>query len=276
MAGSIQREDREGRGGGWGELPGQFAQATWRQGISWWMVLDFGAQVLVLMLAPSSYRRAQRRVIYRQLHAATLPGLPVFMALSMLLSVIIIRIVLVTAASYGLSQYALDVLIRTLVIELLPLFVALYVALRYSMPAGEDVAHMRRSGRLRALWQAGGDPARDELMPRVLGGLFAITLLAAIGCVQALVLTYLMVYGFTNWGLATYTRAFGQTFTPAVTLIFCMKTFFFSLAVAIMPIAPYPRRAGQVQRQRDDLRQLGRLFTVVLLIEVASLIGTYS
>ena len=256
-------------------VPGRWARATLRWGRGWWMVVHFGAQMLVLMLSPSSYRRSQRRVIYHHLYLATVPLLPAFVTLSALLSLIIIRIVVATAASYGLSQYALDVLVRTLVIELLPLLVALFVALRYTMPAGEQVADLRAQGKLLALWRGGGDPARDELLPRVVAGVFSVALLAAISCVLALVLTYLTVYGFTGWGFASYTRAFGKVFNPAVTLIFGLKALFFSLAVAIMPIAPYPRHSGGVARRRDDIQQLGHLFAVILVIEGISLVGNY-
>lgn len=58
-----------------------------------------------------------------------------------------------------------------------------------------------------------------------------------LSCVVALITVYLSVYGFTLAGLPGYTRIFGQIFTPAVTLVFVLKTWFFSLAVAIMPLA---------------------------------------
>jgi len=190
----------------------QLAPVRWLRG--WWKVAQFGAQMLVLMLSPSSYRRSQHAAIYRQIHEATVPPLPVFLTLSALLSVVIIRIVVVTADSYGLSRYALDVLVRTLVIELLPLLVALFVALRFTMPSGEDVARQREHGLLLERWRTGGDPARDDLLPRVLAGIFAVVFLAVISGVLALVLTYLMIYGFTSWGFAAYTRDVGHVFIP--------------------------------------------------------------
>jgi phospholipid/cholesterol/gamma-HCH transport system permease protein len=244
--------------------------------LGWWTTIHFGAQMLVLMLSASSYRRSQRRVIYYHLHAATAPQLPAFIAISALISLVIIRIVVATASSYGLSQYALEVLVRTLVLELLPLLVGLFVALRYSMPEGEQVEGMRVQGKLLAMWRAGGDPARDELLPRVLAGVFAVALMAAISCLLALLLTYATVYGFTTWGFDAYTRTVGQVFNPAVTLIFALKALFFSLAVAILPLAPHARAGtGITARKRDDIVQLGRVFAVVLVIEVFSLVGNY-
>lgn len=241
--------------------------------LAWWAIVDFGAQMLVLALSPSSYRRAQRTVLLRHLYAASGPLLPAFVAICAVVSLVIIQIVMATAASYGLGRYALDVLVRSLVIELMPLLVALYVAVRYTMPGGEQVAAWRSGGQLRTMWRAGGDPARDELLPRVLAGVFSVALLSAVSCVLALLLTYLSIYGFTTWGFDAYTRAVGQAFNPAVTLIFALKAFFFSLAVAILPIAPDLRRASS--RRHDHIGLLGRVFAAILLVEVCSLVGTY-
>lgn len=255
--------------------PVRWSRSPVRWVLGWWTVAHFAAQMLVLMLSPSSYRRSQRPVLYRQLHAATAPLLPGFVVMSALLSLVIIRIVIASAAAYGLSQYALDVLVRTLVLELLPLLVALYVALRFTMPSGEEVADLRQQGVLHAMWRGGADPARDLLLPRVLAGVFSVVFLAALSAVTSLLMTYVSLYGFTTWGIAAYTRDVGQVFTPAATLILALKAFFFSLVVAILPIAPNPRHDGAPLRRRDEIGQLGRLFALILLIEVLSLVGNY-
>ena len=252
--------------------------ARWGMGIvrwlrGWWGIVQFGAQMLVLALSPSSYRASQRPVLYHQMYEATLPLIPGFVAISAVVSLVIIQIVVATAESYGLGRYALDLLVRTLVIELMPLLVALFVAVRYTMPGGEAVAALRSGGRLLQVWRAGGDPARDELLPRVVAGVFSVALLAAVSCLLALLLTYLSVYGFTTWGFASYTRSVGQVFNPAATLIFALKAFFFSLAVGILPIAPDQR--GAAQRRHDHIGLLGRVFGMILLVEIIALVGNY-
>ena len=248
--------------------------AGWVHG--WWQIIHVGAQILVLALSPSSYRRSQRYVMARNIYLATAPLLPGFTVLSALISLIIIRIVMATTLTYGLSQYALELLIRTLVLELLPLSVALFVAVRYAMPQGKNVRDMRSRGDFDALWRAGGDPARDELLPRVGAGMFAVALLAAVSCFVALVLTYLNVYGFRTWGFEGYTRSVGQVFSPVVTLIFCLKTLFFSLAVSLIPIVFTPQMDdGDFKGMNAEIKVLARLFAVILLIEVVSLVGNY-
>lgn len=255
--------------------PVRWGRSPVRWILGWWTVAQFAAQMLVLMLSPSSYRRRQRPVLYRQLLVSTVPLLPGFVVMSALLSLVIIRIVLASAAAYGLSQYALDVLVRTLVLELLPLLVALYVALGFTMPSGDEVAGLRERGVLHAMWRDGADPARDVLLPRVLAGVFSVGFLAALSAVMALLMTYVSLYGFTTWGVDAYTRAVGQVFTPVASLILGLKAFFFSLVVAILPIAPNPLYLGAPLRRRDEISQLGRLFVLILLIEVLSLVGNY-
>jgi len=246
-------------------------------GTTWWQVVMLGAQILVMALAPSSYARgAPRQRVLLHVHQATAPLLTGFLVLSALISLVLIRIVVATAYSYGLSQYALGVLVRTLVLELIPLYAAMFVAARYAMP-GAQVVREQLSAYQRAGREWGqGVLLTTELLPRALASMFSVLMLAALSCVIALVLTYLTVYGFSHWGLPGYTRNVGQVFTPAVTLIFTLKTLFFSLAVAVVPLAGSAQQDAQgLYAQRSDISEFARLFSVVLLIEIMSLVGNY-
>lgn len=245
--------------------------------VTWWQVVLLGAQILVLALTPSSYARGpRRRSVLLHLYQASAPLLTGFLVLSALVSLVLIRIVVATAYSYGLSQYALGVLVRTLVLELIPLYAAMFVAARWAMPGAQRVREL-----MDAQQRAGHVLDRSallttELLPRALGSVFSVLLLAALSCVIALVLAYLTVYGFSYWGLPGYTRSVGQVFTPAVTLIFTLKTFFFSLAVAVVPLAGSAQQDAQgLYTQRSDISEFARLFSVVLLIEIVSLVGNY-
>ncbi|MEP6609504.1 MAG: ABC transporter permease [Burkholderiaceae bacterium] len=244
--------------------------------VGWWQIIHLGALILVLALSPSTYDRATRSVLAREVYQATAPILLWFTVLSSLISLVIIRIVVVTALSYGLSRYALEMVVRVLVLELIPLTAALFVALRCAIPNAAEIAAMRVSGEFDALAKQGIDPLRQEVLPRMVAGIFSVLMLAAVSCVVTLLLAYLTVHGFTTAALVSYTRAVGHVFTPAVVLILTLKTFFFSLAVALIPIATvaYESRAAWL-RTSAELQGLVRLFSVILLIEVASLVGNY-
>jgi phospholipid/cholesterol/gamma-HCH transport system permease protein len=95
-------------------------------------------------------------------------------------------------------------------------------------------------------------------------------------CVVSLVLAYLTVYGFSTAAFLVYTHTVGQIFNPEVTLIFVLKTVFFSLAVSLIPagisLQDMPR---ELSRTSVELQGLIRMFAVLLMIEMASLLGNY-
>lgn len=262
---------------GWGH-----AALQWLAG--WWRLLHFGAVILVLALTPQSYARSHRAQFAEHIYRGTAPSLAWFAVLCALGTLVITRIVVVTAQSYGLSQYALQVVIRVLVLELIPLGAALFVTLRCTLPSALQLAALRRSGAVLDPHQSpqASDLLRSEVLPRVLAGMVASVTLAALSCVVALVVAYWAVYGFTTSALPSYTRLFGQVFNPAVTLIFLLKTLLLSLAVSIIPMAAalQGRADGAPSHSAfsasaAELRVLVRLFTVLLVAEALSLAGNY-
>ncbi len=243
---------------------------------SWWRLLQFAALLLTRAMAPSSYRRDNRRMLSEQIVIATTVNLAWFSVLSALISLVIIRIVVVTSASYGLSRYALEMVVRVLVLELVPLTAALFVALRTTLPAGVEFAQQRMAGNALDARAA----LRTQFYPRAAAGVFAVWMLAAASCLLTLVLAYLVMYGFTPWALPGYTRVVGQIFNPAVCLILVLKVVFFSLAVAVIPLASsYYTGASSPLRWRmgaaHGLADMVRMFSVILLVEAASLMGNY-
>ena len=242
--------------------------ANWLLG--WWRIVHIGAVVGVMALSRDSYGRAQRREIARHMVLDTAPVLVWFTLLSSLICMVIARIVVATALSYGLTQYALEMLVRVLVIELIPLTAALFVAVRCTMPHGEELAAMRLRGELNRMRDRGLDPMRHEVLPRAVAGLFSVAMLSVLAGAVALVLAYLATYGFTLWALEGYTRTVGRVFSPTVVVVFLLKTLLFSLAVVLVPMgsALYdPTRS----RMSVEVRGLVRLFALVLLIEAGSL-----
>ena len=247
-------------------LPDRLWCTAQRWARAWGRILYLGAVVLVLLLSPSSYGRDARRTLARHIYYDTAPVLLGFTMLAALLCVVVTRIVVVAALSYGLSRYAMEMLIRVLVLELIP---------RCTIPSGAQLALLRQSGHFAALRRAGGDPVRMELLPRVVAGVFASITLAALSCVVALIMVYLSVYGFNSAGLPSYTRVFGQVFSPVITVVFVFKTLFSSMAVALIPMTAGMYDTGQSTQPDSELGGLARMFAVLLLIEMGSLMGNY-
>ena len=237
----------------------------------WWRLVHLGTLLLALALSPSSYTRDRRRMLLGHLYTGTAGALVSFTVVSALVSLVLIRIVVVTAVSYGLTQYALEMVVRVLVLELIPLAAALFAALRCNFAHASSIAALRAGG----AWRAGVEALRHEVLPRVVAGLFCALMLAAVSCVVTLVVAYVMVYGFTASGFPAYTHTVGRIFEPAVALIFGLKILFFGITVALIPIASVLDEAPRATRTSAELHALVRMFFVIVLIEASSLVGNY-
>ncbi len=247
--------------------------ADWLLG--WWHIAHLGAVLAVLAFSPGTYVREVRLAIARQLVQGLAPLIVGFALVSSLASLVLIRIVVVTALSYGLSRYALEMVVRVLVLELIPLAAALFVALRYSVPQGALLARSRIGGGASA-GRLGPAALARELLPPVATAMLAVLALAAVAGVLALVIAYLLVHGFTPWALGSYTRTVGQVFGPAVALIFVLKTIGFGAAVALVPAASAVYDApAAATRAGAELSALMRLAALILAIEALSLVGNY-
>jgi phospholipid/cholesterol/gamma-HCH transport system permease protein len=244
---------------------------------AWVRIMFFGSIMLVRATSPGSYGPQTRYNLARHVYLDTAPILGWFTLLISLFTLVITRIVVVTAASYGLSQYALEMVIRVLVIELIPLTAALFVALRCTIPSGAALVELRRVGHFRTLRRQKLDPVCVEVLPRLLAGVFACITLAALSCVVAAVLGYFGVYGFNRAGISAYTNVFGHVFEPVFTLIFMLKTLFFALAVSIIPMASGLNNieGDGWSRETAALQGLVRMFGVLLVLEAISLIANY-
>jgi phospholipid/cholesterol/gamma-HCH transport system permease protein len=244
---------------------------------SWWYMVHLGAIALVMAFSPSTYNRENRVVTSRYIYTSTWQVLPWFTMLAALVSLVLIRIVVVTALSYGLSRYALEMVVRVLVLELIPLTAAMFVALRAGLAfnAGDARAVKAAAAETEQSKRA-QNRLRQELVPQVIANAFAVLSLAMVSSVIVLVLAYVSVYGMSPWGVQEYTRTVGRVFNPAVTAGFILKTVFFGLAVAVIPTAAI-LEMHRFGRHTSSTVQPGaiRLLFVLLVIEAASLAVKY-
>ncbi len=260
----------------WARLP-RFVRAPLHALMGAWRVLMLGAQLVVLATMPAVWRSARvRQAVLRHIYLAAGPVLPGFTALMLLLSIVLIHIVMVTAYSYGLATYALDTVVRVLVLEILPLAAALFVAVNYSVPEGNALFRLRRDGAIQRMRDAGCEPLALLVLPRAAAAAFAVALLAMLSALLALVLAYVGVRGFTLTGLRSFNHAVGQIFSRPVVLILIAKTLAFAFATALMPLAQALRDApARASRTSLELRGLIHMATLMLLIEIAALVSNY-
>jgi phospholipid/cholesterol/gamma-HCH transport system permease protein len=245
---------------------------------AWSRVFYFTAVALVGALSPSTYNRATRLVVQKQIYFTAWQILPGFTAFAALFSLLFVQIVGATASDFGLYGYALELVIRVLVLEILPLLTAIFVALRTGAAINTEVALMKIHNELEALERIGVDPLRLELLPRVIGGTVSVLALTAVNIVVALVIAHLLIFDFRPWSLppGDFTRVVGKVLDWPAMLVLWTKTLAFGLAVTVIPISEGLNTPQKIfHAPIAVLRGMVRLFFALMLIEVAAIAVIY-
>lgn len=254
----------------------EMGSAVMGEATGWWRALRFGAIMLVTGLSPAAYDARARAVAAKQIYFSAWQVIGWFTLACALLSIVLIRIVIDTAHAYGVSQYALQLVVRTLVLEGVPLAVALFVALRSGAAIATEVSIFHIRGDLERLAREGADPLRHELMPRVMGTMVAVMALSFVNSGLALVVLYFEAFGLSPWGVPEFLNVIGLVFGPLALLGTALKTLLFGAAVAVIPITealatPRDMRLAPVA----VLRGMVRLMIALALIEGVFLAVTY-
>jgi phospholipid/cholesterol/gamma-HCH transport system permease protein len=260
------------------------APAPWRPEASararagaWWQALRFAALAMAAAFSPDAWDREMRRAAARQIVLSAWPALPGFLGACAVLSFVLVRIVVDTAHAYGLSQYALELAVRVLVVEVIPLLAALSVALRSGAAMSAHVALKHVRGDFDAMRGRGLDPVRHAFAPRAFGSVVAVMLLAWLSSALALVIAYLVTYGFSPWALGPFLRITGQVFAPVIVAGLALKTLFFGLAVAAIPVSAALSTPRDLRRLPAAVRDaMVRSGLALVAIEVGSLAVMYA
>jgi len=251
------------------------AAIAWIRG--WELAGRLAFVIAAAALSPSFYTPRLKATAVKQLYFTVWQVVVPFTLFAALLSLVVIDVTIRVARGYGLGVYALELVLRVLTLELLPLLTALFVALRSGSAIATEVALMRTSGDLERMQAEGIDPMEREFLPRVIAASISVFTLSTLSGAITLVAAYFSMYGLSPWGFEEFTWTVAEVFTPTQLIGIALKTVVFGVAVAIIPIA-----AG-LSAIRDNVKSapvavLGgmvRLFFALGLIEVVSIAVKY-
>ena len=236
----------------------------------------FLARALLLLAERSTWNRATFDVVVKQVYFTAVQILHVFLGYTLVISWLIISIILSTARDFGLTDFASEMTIRVLVLELLPFLTALFIALRSGSAINTEVALMQVNRELDALAHCKVPPMQFEFLPRLIGGVVSVVLLAGLAGLLALLMGYVAIYGASLAGFAPYTQTVAKIFDFGIVAGLIVKCALFGLAVTLIPVVTgldTPKKLFMVPV--SVLRGMMRVFFAIVAIEVVSLALKY-
>jgi len=250
-------------------------ETRWR---AWTALARFGAAALREALSPSTYNSATREVVARQIYFTGWQILPWFTAFIAVLSLVVTKILADAARNLGVYEYALQIALRAVVLDIVPLLTALFVALRTGAAMATEVALMRIRNELGTMERMGIDPMQLELVPRVIGGTVSLFALTTAGVGVSLLCAHLVVTNFEPWAThdTDLQNVVAEVVSPGAMFALWAKVVAFGLAVTLIPIAESlnaPRR--MYHAPIAVLNGMVRLFFALMVIEVTVLALQY-
>ena len=236
----------------------------------------FLTKASLLLLDRTTWNHATFDVVMKQVYFTAVQILHIFLGYSLVISWLIISIILSTARDFGLTAFASEMTIRVLVLELLPFLTALFIALRSGSAINTEVALMQVNNELDALAHCKVPPMQFEFLPRLVGGVISVVLLAGLAGLSALLLAYLSIYGASIAGFEPFTQTMAKIFDFRIVAGLLVKCALFGLAVTLIPITAgleTPKKLFMVPV--SVLRGMMRVFFAIVAIEVVSLALKY-
>lgn len=246
-----------------------------------WFTVAYGmfaflVRAVLLLLDRTTWNRATFDVVIKQVYFTAVQILHVFLGYAVVISWLIISIILSTARDFGLTEFASEMAIRTLVLELLPFLTALFIALRSGSAINTEVALMQVNNELDALAHCKVPPMQFEFLPRLIGGVISVITLSLLAGLLALLMGYLAIYGASVAGFEPYTRTIAKILDFQILAGLVAKCALFGLAVTLIPVTAgleTPKKLFMVPV--SVLRGMMRVFLAIVAIEVVSLALKY-
>jgi phospholipid/cholesterol/gamma-HCH transport system permease protein len=223
------------------------------------LALDFiGRATMTLLRACTSWRRLRPASIARHIYETGITAIPIVSLIAFLITLIIAYIAAQQAREYGAEIFVVDIVTVGVLRELGVLLTAIIVAGRSGSAFAAEIGAMKLNEEVDALHAIGVEPHEVLILPRVIGLVIAMPLLAVIADGIGLTGGALLCKWLLDMPLVLYLERVQDAISPTTFWVGIIKAPFFGLLIALS--GTY--RGLQV---RDSSRELGRLTTVAVV-----------
>ncbi len=223
------------------------------------LALDFiGRACVAFGRASTSWRRLRPASIARHVYETGITAIPIVSLIAFLITLIIAYIAAQQARAYGAEIFVVDIVTVGVLRELGVLLTAIIVAGRSGSAFAAEIGAMKLNEEVDALHAIGVEPHEVLIVPRVIGLVIAMPLLAVIADGIGLTGGALLCKWLLDMPLVLYLERVQDAIAPTTFWVGIIKAPVFGLLIALS--GTY--RGLQV---RDSSRELGRLTTVAVV-----------
>jgi phospholipid/cholesterol/gamma-HCH transport system permease protein len=238
------------------ELIGRTAVERWQDVLAG---LSFVGRVSVTQLrAFTSLRRLRPISIARHVYDTGITALPIVALIAFLMSIIIAYLGAQQLRAFGAEIFVVDLVTVGVLRELGVLLTAIIIAGRSGSAFAAEIGAMQLNEEVDALRATGVDPVETLVLPRIIGLVIALPLLAMVSDVIGLLGGAMLCHTLLDMPISQYIQRVNEAIAPTTFWVGIVKAPVFAAVIALS--GTY--RGMQV---RDSSRELGRLTTVAVV-----------
>jgi phospholipid/cholesterol/gamma-HCH transport system permease protein len=221
--------------------------------------LAFGGRVTMTWLAAfGSWRRWRPISIARHVYETGIKAVPIVSLIAFLITVIIAYLSASQLRNYGADIYVVDLITIGVLRELGVLLTAIIVAGRTGSAFAAELGSMKLNEEVDALDATGVDPIETLVLPRVIGLVIALPLLAFVADIIGLAGGAMLCHWLLDMPVQQFVNRANESIAPTTLWAGLVKAPVFALVIAMVGTF----RGLQV---RGSSRELGRLTTVAVV-----------
>ena len=237
-------------------LIGRRAVILWRDMIG---ALAFLGKLSSTAFHALAHLRALRPIsVARHVYDTGITAIPIVALIAFLISVIIAYMSAQQLRSFGAEIFVVDLVTIGVLRELGVLLTAIVVAGRSGSAFAAEIGSMKLNEEVDALQATGVDPFEALVLPRVLGLVISLPLLAVVADLVGLVGGAVLCASLLHMPLDQYVNRVSQAISPSTFWVGIIKAPVFAVLIAMAGT----HRGMQV---RGSSRELGRLTTVAVV-----------
>lgn len=232
----------------------------------------FAVSCIFFLVTPSSYDRATRKVLIRQVYFTSVQILPFFLTLCFVFGSITIGAAMGAVKQMGLFDMLGEMVFGLVITEIAPLLTVILISLRSSSAMNTEIAVMNVNNELDTLRAFGIDEKRYLAMPRIINAVVSIVMLSYLFAFISVLSGSFFSLLFFGTGFELYLNILAKSISLGDIGILLFKSVAFGLAVSIIPIYSGLLASKQMTGiPISVLKGMVRIFNAIIFIEVASL-----
>jgi len=235
---------------------GRHAVILWHDGVA---ALAFLGRLSATAMRALTHLKALRPIsVARHVYDTGITAIPIVALIAFLISVIVAYMSAQQLRNFGAEIFVVDLVTIGVLRELGVLLTAIIVAGRSGSAFAAEIGSMKLNEEVDALRATGVNPFEALVLPRVLGLVISLPLLAVIADLVGLVGGAVLCASLLHMPLDQYVNRVSQTISPSTFWVGIVKAPVFAVLIAMAGT----HRGMQV---RGSSRELGRLTTVAVV-----------